>query len=232
MAFPLYFRCSVFTMIQSSTKKTLALAVALALICSGWVGSSPAQPPPTSQRAAASSLISPETKIDYAPLQLALSRQQFQQANEITHRLLLAAADRSPQGWFRGEDIDKLPCWDLKTIDTLWKTASKGRFGFSVQYDIFVKTGNRPGRLMAPEAYDKFGEAVGWRQNNQWTIFKQNLNYTLQAPVGHLPNPRDEYQINGGRLEYTGLMSRLQACKIVSGTTPTPSSGPLPQPLL
>ncbi|BFM40009.1 periplasmic protein, function unknown [Synechocystis sp. LKSZ1] len=191
-----------------------------------------AQPPTAPKLVSESSLISPETKIDYTPLQVALNNQQFQKANEITHRLLLTAAGRIAQGWFRGEDIEKLPCWDLKTIDTLWKTASKGRFGFSVQYDIFVKTGNRPGRLMAPEAYDKFGEEIGWRQNNQWTIFKQNLNYTLQAPVGHLPNPRDEYQINGGRLEYTGLMGRLQSCKIVSSPNPTPSPKPSLRPSL
>ena len=219
-------------MIQSSTNKNLALVVALALMGSGWVNSSQAQTTTTPQRAAVSSLISPETQIDYAPLQMALNNQQFQQANAMTHRLLLQASGRAAQGWFRGEDIEKLPCWDLKTIDTLWKTASKGRFGFSVQYDIFVRTGNRPGRLMAPEAYDKFGEEIGWRKNNQWTIFKQNLDFTLQAPVGHLPNPRDEYQINGGRLEYTGLMGRLQTCKIVSTPNPTPAPKLSPQPSL
>jgi hypothetical protein len=151
---------------------------------------------------------------DYAELQKALEAQNFQRANELTREALLQGANRQNQGWLRSEDIQKIPCADLQKLDQLWREASQGRFGFGVQYSIFVKTGNRPGRLMSADAYERFGEAVGWRKDGQWVIFKQNIDFSLAAPIGHLPNPRDEYQINGGCLEYTALTERLQTCQV------------------
>jgi len=174
-----------------------------------------AKPSPNSAETAAN-LVSPETRIDYLPLKNLLAAQQWRQANDETRRLMLRAADREKQGWLTADDIDKIPCWDLRTMDELWKENSNGHFSFSVQYPIFVNTGNKPGRLMAPEAFDKFGNQVGWRKNNEWILFKENLTYSLDAPIGHLPNPRDEYQINGGRLEYTNLTKRMSDCKIVA----------------
>jgi len=94
-----------------------------------------------------------------------------------------------------------------------WRQAS---FSFSTQFRIFIETGNRPGRLVAIENFQTFGDRIGWRKGGDWIIFKENLNYTLNAPVGHLPAPRDEYQIAGGRLEYTTLAQRLVTCNIVS----------------
>jgi hypothetical protein len=114
------------------------------------------------------------------------------------------------------EDLQKLACWDLQKMDQLWKEASGGRFSFSTQFRIFIETGNRPGRLVAIENFQTFGDQIGWRKGGDWIIFKENLNYTLNAPVGHLPAPRDEYQIAGGRLEYTTLAQRLVTCNIVS----------------
>ncbi|MEB3229172.1 MAG: GUN4 domain-containing protein [Synechocystis sp.] len=174
-----------------------------------------AQPAPPTPKAtvAANDLVSPQTQLNYAPLQDALAEGEFEQANEITRRLLLAAAQRSQQGWLTADSINQVACWELKTMDDLWQRYSDNRFGFSVQYAIFQETGNRPGRLMAPENYDQFGDRIGWRQDGQWIIFKKNLDFSAQAPVGHLPSPRDEYQINGGRLEYTALMGRIQACQ-------------------
>ncbi|MEB3311109.1 MAG: GUN4 domain-containing protein [Snowella sp.] len=175
----------------------------------------------------ATNIISPSTGINYSLLRNLLAAEQWRQANDETRRLMLKAAKREQQGWLTVQDIENLPCWDLQTMNNLWKQYSGGRFGFSIQYPIFVNTGNRPGRLMAPDAYDRFGTQVGWRQNNEWILFKQGLNFSLDAPIGHLPNPRDEYQINGGRLEYTNLMKRISDCKMVANPAsvkPAPSS--------
>jgi len=206
------------------------LAIAVLLIPMNSAFAQLATPSPASTETT-TSLVSPESKIDYLPLKNLLAAKKWRQSNDETRRLMLQAANRDKQGWLTAEDINNIPCWDLKTIDDLWKEASNGRFGFSVQYPIFVNTGNKPGRLMAPDAYDKFGTQVGWRQNNEWVLFKENLNYSLDAPIGHLPNPRDEYQINGGRLEYTNLTKRIADCKIVTApvqTTPKFSPSKIP----
>jgi hypothetical protein len=171
-------------------------------------------PPPPQTTVVSQDLLSPRTQLNYAPLQRALAEGDFEEANEITRRFLLAAAQRSQQGWLTVDAINQVPCWDLKIMDDLWQQYSQNRFGFSVQYALFQATGNRPGRLMTPENYDQFGDRIGWRQDGQWIIFKRNLDFSANAPVGHLPSPRDEYQINGGRLEYTALMGRIQACQM------------------
>ncbi len=166
------------------------------------------------------SLLSPETGIDYTPLQESLQRQRWMQANETTTNLMLQAVNRQEQGWIPQEEVKKFACWDLKTIDALWKEYSRGKFGFTVQFPIFVETGNRPGRLVDTEAYDNFGTRIGWRKDGQWVQFKLNIDYSLDAPMGHLPNPRQEYQITGGRLNYTALTQRMVECGLVAYSDP------------
>jgi hypothetical protein len=168
------------------------------------------------QTATSRDLVSPTTGINYTRLKNFLAEQKWRQANDETRNLILKATGRELQGWFTMEDLQKLACWDLQKMDQLWKEASNGRFSFSSQFRIFIDTGNRPGRLVAIENFQAFGDQVGWRKNSDWIIFKENLNYTLAAPVGHLPSPRSEYQISGGRLEYTTLAQRLVTCNIVS----------------
>ncbi|WP_267382738.1 GUN4 domain-containing protein [Cyanobacterium sp. uoEpiScrs1] len=163
-------------------------------------------------------LTSPETGVDYTPLQKRLQRQQWQEANETSTYLILRAVSRDEEGWMSDEDVAQLACWDLKTLDRLWKEYSQGKFGFSVQFPIFINTGNQPGKLIAGDFYDDFGARVGWRKDGQWIAFKYNLIYNLDAPIGHLPNPRSEYQVTGGRLNYTALTKRMVECRLVFST--------------
>ena len=159
-------------------------------------------------------LISPETNIDYSKLQGFLENKQWRKANDETRNLILSATGRSAIGWITADDLQKIPCWDLKKIDDLWYKYSEGRFGFRVQLPIYIDTGNRPGKLIADEAYNRFGDRIGWRKNNDWIIFIENLNFTENAPIGHLPNPRPEYSITGGRLAYSVLAERMVKCNI------------------
>ena len=167
-----------------------------------------------------SSLLSPETGVDYTPLQQDLQQEQWLQANETTISLMLQSVGRLEQGWIPQQEVKQMACWDLKIIDDLWKQYSGGRFGFTVQFPIFVETGNRPGRLVDTEAYDNFGTRIGWRDENGWIQFKYSLDYSLDAPMGHLPNPRPEYQITGGRLNYTALTQRMVDCGLVAYSDP------------
>jgi hypothetical protein len=201
-------------MIKMTAIKKLGLAVALSVLPTSAVFAQL-----FSQANGESTLISPQTQIDYNSLRQLLAAKQWRKANDRTERLMLRAANRQAQGWVSSQDIAKFPCWDLQTIDRLWKESSDGRFGFSVQYPIFLETGNRPGRLVDVDAYEKFGDRVGWREQQEWVSFKENLTYNLDAPVGHLPNPRQEYQINGGRLEYVTLTKRMVECKLVANPT-------------
>ena len=159
-------------------------------------------------------LISPDSEVDYNQLDRYLSQQRWRKANDETTLLLLEASGRRDIGWARTEDIQTLSCWDLRTIDQLWQKYSNGRFGFSPQLPIYLETGNRPGKMLSDEAYNVFGEKLGWRANNDWVIFIEDLNYSLEAPIGHFPNPRPEYSITGGRLYYSTLAEKMVQCNI------------------
>ena len=162
-----------------------------------------------------SDLVSPDSQVDYNVLADYLSQKQWRKANDETRNMLLEATGRRAIGWARTEDLQKLSCWDLKTIDRLWKQYSENRFGFSSQFPIYIETGNRPGKLISDDSYNRFGDRLGWRKDGDWIIFIENLNYSIDAPTGHLPNPRPEYSITGGRLYYSTLAEKMVECKII-----------------
>ena len=51
-------------------------------------------------------------------------------------------------------------------------------FGFSVQKSIY---------LQASKNYDKLGDRLGWKKEGKWLHWRE-LNFTEQAPKGHLPS--------------------------------------------
>jgi hypothetical protein len=214
-------------MTRHSILKKLALTV---ILCALPLNSVLSQSTPSNSNVPTNSndatLISPTTQIDYAPLRILLATQQWRQANEKTIELLLQATGRSKQGWIPPESLKQLSCWDLKTIDNLWREYSNNRFGFSAQFPLYVESGNRPGRLIDVEAYQRFGDQIGWRKDGDWIVFKEDLNYTLDAPIGHLPAPRQQYQFAGGRLEYTTLAQTMVSCGLVTYSPPKPPTLP------
>jgi hypothetical protein len=156
--------------------------------------------------------VSPSNNADYSLLENFLIEQNWRAANDETLKLLLRVTNSQNRGWFSQRDVPSLTCQDLNRIDQLWTKHSQGRFGFTPQLEVFLATGNRPGR-MSTENYHKFGERVGWRRGNEWIIFYENLNFTSDAPVGHLPNPRLPYSLTGGMLEISSLAKRIVECK-------------------
>jgi hypothetical protein len=119
------------------------------------------------------------------------------------------------QTYLEPEDIKKFPCKDLHTIDQLWVHYSNGRFGFSVQKQIWIEEGGKPG-IDHEESYLKFCQRVGWKD--------YRMTSTANAPVGHLPVGGVRYDAE--RLEDLGrslisspeqvsaLVSRLRECNI------------------
>lgn len=88
-----------------------------------------------------------------------------------------------------------LQCQDLKKVDNLWVTNSNGKFGFSVQKKIFIKTGtldfdSKRGTFTkwSKDGYNSFGEKVGWKKGKEdidwiewkelpvWGIIEKNNN--------------------------------------------------------
>jgi GUN4-like/CHAT domain len=137
--------------------------------------------------------------IDYTLLRDLLANSKWQEADQETMAIMLKIFTREKEGWLRSQDIEKFPCSHLQVIDQLWVKYSNGRFGFSVQKRIWQDIGATPSQKL-------LGEQVGWylKDQKKW-LFGSDLNFTLNAPPGHLP-----------RLGtwWAALFSRLETCKL------------------
>jgi hypothetical protein len=80
--------------------------------------------------------------IDYTKLDRLLSEGHWQLANQETWDLLCQALSKNRGSYLSVEEIKQLPCQDLQAIDHLWQKYSQGRFGFSVQEQIYTASIN------------------------------------------------------------------------------------------
>lgn len=121
-----------------------------------------------------------ERSIDYAPLQALLAKQEFQAADRLTlEKLCELAGDLAVQRkWLYFTEVGSFPNTDLQTINTLWLVHSEGKFGFSVQRDLWLAAGKN---------WEKLWYQIGWKSGNNWTRYPQEFTWSLEAPKGHLP---------------------------------------------
>jgi serine/threonine protein kinase len=119
-----------------------------------------------------------EVGVDYTKLQHLLAVGQWEQADEETWAVMCQALGKLPGSYLLSGDIDKLPCEDLRTIDQLWVKYSSGRFGFSVQKQIYQEVAGE---------YPSFCDRIGWPTHNSY-FSNLKLNFSHRAPVGHLPS--------------------------------------------
>jgi hypothetical protein len=155
-----------------------------------------------------------EKGVDYTRLRDLLRLGQWQEADYETRKRMMEATGRTGEGWFRNEDLLNFPCADLKTIDRLWVQASQGRYGFSVQKEIYVKCGGQlDGKYPSDTSdtiWEKFGEEVGWRVNGSW-LRHDDLNWGGIGVPGHLPWSVALFSLVG----WCGLFfSRIETCEV------------------
>ena len=133
-----------------------------------------------------------EKGINYTNLRDLLKQQNWQAADKETADRMCEAMGRQNEGWLRVEDAQNFPCADLRTIDQLWVKHSRGKFGFSVQKEIWQSCGSP---TKSNEKWEKFGELVGWKDPTGWVgswswYIYINYRFTLKASKGHLPSGR------------------------------------------
>ena len=157
-------------------------------------------------------------------LEPVVAQHQWRQADELTTEALLASA-YSKDSSFSYDNVD---CDHLRAMDTLWLDHSEGRFGFSVQKDIYEATGNTPG-YYNEAAWIRFGHEVGWNRidgNIEESINDERVAWLtcneltcnelfgvvdgpswVGAPPGYLPASVGLTFIEGGvlKLEETGV---------------------------
>lgn len=121
-----------------------------------------------------------ERGVDYAPLQRLLVQQEFEVADRVTLEKMceLAGGPAIQRKWLYFTEVEKFPATDLHTINRLWLVHSEGRFGFSVQRELWLGVNKN---------WDKLWPQIGWKAGNNWTRYPQEFTWDLTAPRGHLP---------------------------------------------
>ncbi len=121
-----------------------------------------------------------ERNIDYTQLQKLLVVKDFQAADRLTLGLLcqLAGGAALQRKWLYFTEVDNFPIVDLHTINTLWLVFSEGKFGFSVQRELWLSVGKN---------WEKLWFQIGWKNGNNWTRYPDEFTWDLTAPIGHLP---------------------------------------------
>ncbi|MEB3339499.1 GUN4 domain-containing protein [Okeania sp.] len=79
-----------------------------------------------------------DKEIDYTALENLLSSDKFEEADEETLKILLSLVGRENNYWLDLEHIENIPCQDLDKINQLWIYYSNGKFGFSIQKEIWI----------------------------------------------------------------------------------------------
>jgi hypothetical protein len=117
----------------------------------------------------------------YQDLDNLLGQEEWQAADQVTLALMLAATDRTD--WLDEGAIARLPCETLNQIDQRWMRYSHGQFGFTAQQQVYRQSCGK--------------EAFAFSRQVEWTVgqlrpfgffkFYDFLNFSLDAPQGHLP---------------------------------------------
>ncbi len=125
----------------------------------------------------------------YADLERYLKNGQWKEADNETYRLMITEVGKEEGQWFDQEELLNFPCEPLKAIDGLWVKHSGGKFGFSVQKEMYLECGGIPDGKYYEEA---------WRKLCQMNEWDDSISYDLESPRGHLP-------VSVGRYGWVGV---------------------------
>jgi hypothetical protein len=151
------------------------------------------------------------SKADFTQLDRLLSQGKWKEADQETGKVMSKIMGRETWGYSRKDDSKNFPPEELKIIDQLWVIYSNGKFGFSVQKQIWIDCGGTPG-VYNRDVHSKFSNAVGWMKGGEWLYYSE-LTFNTNVPFnGHLPfdcgyNMRGDDTV--GKVLVVDLFSRL-----------------------
>ncbi len=116
--------------------------------------------------------------VNYTKLRDFLSNKKWKEADRETWLLMCQSLSLQPGTLLEISQINQLPCEDLQIVDRLWVHYSQGRFGFSIQKQIYESVKGD---------YIRFCDRVNWPTYNSATASGQ-VKYTQKASIGHLPS--------------------------------------------
>ncbi|ELR99174.1 GUN4 domain-containing protein [Gloeocapsa sp. PCC 73106] len=156
----------------------------------------------------------------YQALQDYLSTQQWFYADKETVNLIMVIANVNDIEELSPHNIRQFPCSELRVIDNLWKNYSGGRFGFSVQLEIYQSLGGTLDSTIEQDQNftEQWGARLGWRdgvtpkhpRGDRWRSCDE-LDFSLEAPVGCHPSRWWNSPYGAKMTNY--FLQRLMSCE-------------------
>ncbi|WP_181256759.1 serine/threonine-protein kinase [Merismopedia glauca] len=134
-------------------------------------------PPPAIVNSPPRNDLASEAGVDYSKLENLLASGEWNEADKETANLMVAIANPRNRKYLDGDSARRISCTDLNTIDRLWRNYSNGKFGFSVQKNIWNQVGQNKA---------EFVRYIGWYIADR-KFKREDLSFNSQAPIGHLP---------------------------------------------
>jgi hypothetical protein len=146
-------------------------------------------------------------------LQELLAAGDWRQADQETMQVMLSVTKAPDLESISPNDVRQFPCNELYVIDRLWTNYSQGRFGFSVQAQLYQSVWGSLETTIAQDysVIERFGDRVGWRVNGNWQKC-DDLDYTLNAPIGCHPSRWWNSPFGAKMTNY--FFARLITCKL------------------
>lgn len=160
--------------------------------------------------------LSSEKGVDYTRLRDLLAANKWKDADMETYLVMVQAIGQNNGHYFTTEELLNFPCTDLRTIDRLWTKYSNGRFGFSVQKEIYSNVGGKLDGKYDEEAWKQFGDRVGWKVESNWIDYDKVV-FDTSVPEGYLPILcRRSFVVIFGNVSWSFvvLFSRIKTCKV------------------
>jgi len=129
---------------------------------------------------------SPTIPAAYTRLHYLMAAGRWKEADEENNKVMLKVAGREKEGYLDDNAIKNFSCSALRDIDRLWAQASNGRFGYSVQKQIWKDIGGVSG-VSNSGVLDEFSDRVGWRRGGNRLSYDK-FTFNTNAPKGHLPS--------------------------------------------
>jgi hypothetical protein len=149
----------------------------------------------------------------FGRLQELLVAGDWREADRETIQVILSVTGASNLESITPNDVRQFPCNELHVIDRLWTNYSQGKFGFSVQAQLYQSVGGSLETTIAQDysVIERFGDRVGWRVNGNWQKC-DDLDYTLNAPIGCHPSRWWNSPFGAKMTNY--FFARLITCKL------------------
>ncbi|MDB9348273.1 AAA-like domain-containing protein [Nodularia spumigena] len=124
-----------------------------------------------------------------------MQQHRWREADLKNWQFLLYSAGREKEGFLQLTNVRNFNCEDLKELDTLWTKNSGKHFGYSVQKEIYLASGNsldfdwEKNEFVNwnEKGYNDFANRVGWQVKGQWRRYEELPMNLKESKGGELP---------------------------------------------